>query len=390
MAENLYRTWCEVSLDALTHNLDEFKSILKPQTRIMAVVKADAYGHGAYEVARTLLDNGVCYLAVAFIDEAIQLRENGIKVPILVLGYTPSEYAGTLIDLDIIPTIYNFSSAKAVSNAAQRRNKVAKIHVKIDTGMTRIGYPYNDIVNTETIDAILDLVRLPNVEIEGIYTHFATADEDDDSFTQKQFSRFMQAVEQIERKNLIIPIKHACNSAATMRFPNMHLDMVRIGISLYGLYPSNIKYNLNLIPAMQLKTTISHVKDVEIGETISYGATFETTRKSRIATIPIGYADGYSRILSNNANVIVHGQFAPIVGKICMDQCMIDVTDVNNINIEDEVILFGAEGTKKIPIEELAQTIGTINYELLCVIGKRIPRCYTQNGRVVKILNYLL
>lgn len=390
MSENLYRTWCEVSLDAITHNLNQFKSILPEKTRVMAVVKADAYGHGVQEVSRALADSGADALAVAFIDEAMQLRKDGISIPIMVLGHTPVEYAGDLVDLEIIPTIYNFSSAKSVSNAAQRRNKIAKIHVKIDTGMSRIGYPYNEAVNKETLDAVLDLARLPNIEIEGIFTHFACADEIDNTLTKKQFARFCDLVEKLEQNGLYIPIKHVCNSAATMRFPEMHLDMVRIGISMYGLYPSDIEYNLKLKPAMQLKTSITHIKTVEAGEVISYGATFQTSRKSSIATIPIGYADGFSRLLSNNARVIVNGKFAPVVGRICMDQCMIDVTDVNNINIEDEVVLFGTKDNLSIPIEEVASAMGTINYELLCVIGRRIPRCYTQDGRVVEVLNYLL
>lgn len=385
MADNLYRTWCEVSLDAITHNLGEFRRIA-PTAKIMAVIKADAYGHGVSEVSRTLADSGVDALAVAFTDEALQLRKNGIDTPILVLGHTPVENMGELVDLNITPTVYNFSIAKAVSNAAQRRNKTAKIHVKIDTGMNRLGY----IAGDETVEAILDLARLPNIEIEGLFTHFACADEEDEAFTIKQFERFMDIVGKLEKRGLYIPLKHVCNSAAAMRFPQMHLDMIRVGISLYGLYPSDIKYNMDLRPAMQLKSTIAHIKEIGEGEIISYGGIYKTSRKSRVATIPIGYADGYSRLLSGKARVIVNGKYVPVLGRICMDQCIIDVTDVNNINIEDEVVLFGAQQGLTIPIEELAGIIGTINYELLCVIGKRIPRCYTQDGRVVEILNYLL
>ncbi len=385
MGENLYRTWCEVSLDAITHNLSEFRR-LAPAAKVMAVVKADAYGHGVSEVSRTLADSGVDALAVAFVDEALQLRKNGIDIPILILGHTPVENMGELVDLDITPTVYNFSIAKAVSNAAQRRNKTAKIHVKIDTGMNRLGY----IAGDEAVGSILDLARLPNIEIEGIYTHFACADEDDASFTERQFERFMATAEALERQGLKIPIKHVCNSAAAMRFPHMHLDMVRIGISLYGLYPSGIRYDLDLCPAMQLKSTVAHIKEIGAGEIVSYGGIFTTKRKSRVATIPIGYADGYSRLLSGKARVLAGGQYVPVLGRICMDQCIIDVTDVNNINIEDEVVLFGAQQGGVIAIEELADIIGTINYELLCVIGKRIPRCYTQDGRVVEIRNYLL
>lgn len=385
MGENLYRTWCEVSLDAITHNLNKFRGIA-PTAKIMAVVKADAYGHGVQEVSRTLADSGADALAVAFTDEALQLRKNGISIPILVLGHTPVEYMGEIVELDITPTVYDFSTAKAVSNAAQRRNKIAKIHVKIDTGMNRLGYPAND----ETVDTILDLSTLPNVIIEGIFTHFACADDEDPTYTKNQFERFSSLVGKLEERGLYIPLKHVCNSAAAMRFPEMHLNMIRIGISLYGFYPSDIKYEMDLRPAMQLKSTIAQIKEVEKGEAISYGGQYITKRKSRIATIPIGYADGYSRLLSGKARVIVNGKFVPVLGRICMDQCMIDVTDVNNINIEDEVVLFGAQEGLSIPIEELAHIEGTINYELLCVIGKRIPRCYTQDGRIVEILNYLI
>lgn len=385
MWENIYRTWCEVSLDALVHNLNQFKK-LAPNKKIMGVVKADAYGHGVFEVSRTLMDNGADALAVASAEEAFQLRNSGIKIPILILGHTPIESIGDLVENDIMPTIYNFSTAKAVSNIAQRKNKIAKIHVKVDTGMNRLGYPFTD----EGVEQILDLARMPNVKIEGVFTHFALADEDDESFTNLQFERFTNVVEKLEKRGLYIPLKHACNSAAAMRFPHMHLDMIRIGIALYGLYPSEIKYDLKLMPVMQLKSTIAHIKEVGPGEKISYGGTYQTAVKTKIATIPIGYADGYSRLLSNKAKVIVNGKLAPVLGKICMDQCMIDVTNVNNISIEDEVVLFGKQGDLFIPIEELAKIEGTISYELLCVIGKRVPRCYTQNGRVVEILNYLI
>ena len=227
--------------------------------------------------------------------------------------------------------------------------------------MNRLGYPASD----ETIDSILDLAMLPNVEIEGLFTHFACADEEDESFTKMQFERFMYIANELDKKGLKIPLKHVCNSAAAMRFPEMHLDMIRIGLSLYGLYPSKLKYGLNLQPAMQLKSTIVHIKEVDAGEIISYGGTYKTERKSRLATIPVGYADGYSRLLSGKARVIVNGKFAPVVGRICMDQCIIDTTDVNNINIEDEVVLFGTKDALTIPIEELADIEGTISYELL-------------------------
>ncbi|MDR0405839.1 MAG: alanine racemase [Clostridiales bacterium] len=385
MSESVYRAWCEVSLDAITYNLKQFRE-LASDAKIMAVVKADAYGHGVQEVSRTLADSGADALAVAIPDEALQLRNSGIDIPILVLGHTPAEYMGEMTALDITPTVYDFSTAKAVSNAAQRQNKTAKIHVKVDTGMNRLGYP----ANAATVDLIADLATLPNVEIEGLFTHFSRADEEDAAYTEMQFARFTAVADALARRGISIPLKHVCNSAAAMRFPHMRLDMIRVGISLYGLYPSEIHYDLPLRPAMQLKSAIAHIKEVPAGERISYGGIYTTARNTKVATVPIGYADGYSRLLSGKAKTIVSGQFAPVLGRICMDQCMIDVTDVNNISIEEEVVLFGAGQGLSIPIEELARIEGTVHYELLCVIGKRVPRCYTQDGRVVEILNYLV
>jgi alanine racemase len=389
----IYRTWAEVSLDNIAHNIKKIRGLIKPQTKLMAVVKADAYGHGVYEVSKVLLQNGADAFAVAFMDEAIQLRKYGINVPVLILGYTPVELAVDIVDYDLIPSIYNFSMAKAVSNAAMKRNKISKIHVKIDTGMSRIGFVYQDDekVKEQTIKSILDIATMPNIEIEGIFTHFSCADGKDETLTFLQFERFMEIVKRLKEAGLNIPIKHVCNSAATMRYPHMHLDMVRVGIAAYGVYPSEeMEKSIKLLPAMQLKTTLINIKKVPANTPVGYGATYCTKEETIIGTIPIGYADGYSRLLSNKAEVIIRQKRVPIVGTICMDQCMINLSKVNNISVEDEVTVFGIDGAAQVSIEEVASWMGTINYELLCVIGKRVPRVYLVDGKVAGVINYLV
>ena len=393
MTGMIHRTWAEVSLDAIAENVNQMRRLLKPQTKLMAVVKADAYGHGVQEIARALLQSGVDAFAVAFIDEAKQLRRIGVDVPIMILGHTPVEQAVDIIDLDLQPAILNFSMAKAVSNAAMRRNKTCKIHVKIDTGMTRVGFLFQDdeLVKEKTVKDILDLASMPNLEIEGIFTHLACADMKDETITFLQFERYMELIERLNEHGLDIPVKHVCNSAAAMRYPQMHLDMVRAGIALYGIYPSEeMEKTIKLIPAMQLKTTLIQIKTVPKGTFVGYGATYCTEEETTIGTIPIGYADGYSRLLSNKAEVIIGGKRVPVIGTICMDQCMINLRNVNNINVEDEVTIFGTDGMARVSIEEVASWMGTINYEMLCVIGKRVPRVYLMDGEIAGVKNYLV
>lgn len=388
------RAWAEISLDAIEHNIQAIRRHVGEQTRILGVVKADAYGHGYLEVAKTLLDSGADFLAVACLDEAVQLRLCGIAAPILILGHTANEYSSELVGRDIIPTCFNVELAQCVSRSAVKQNKTAKIHIKLDTGMSRVGFRYteDEAINQQTIETILEIAELPNIEVEGIFTHFAVADDDDDDYTMLQFRRFKEACCRLQERGLAIPIRHCCNSAALMRFPEMHMDMVRPGIIQYGLTPSDFvdKGILDLWPAMQLKARIVHLKEVEKGVTVSYGRKYKTPATTKIATIPIGYADGFSRLLSGQAEVIVKDQLCKIIGNICMDQCMIDVTDVNNISVGDDVILFGKGEHVEIPVESLAEKMGTINYEILCVIGKRIPRVYFKNGRVEEVHNYLL
>lgn len=382
------RTWAEVDLDAIAHNIKEIRKITNSASKIMAVVKADAYGHGFLEVAKTLLENGADRLAVAVLQEGKQLRSRGVNVPILILGASGEESIEDLINFDITPSVFTYEFAKELSYAAERKEKVTKIHIKIDTGMSRIGFLAGED-NEGIVDEILKISRLPYIEIEGIFSHFATSDETDKSYTILQYNRFMDVCNKLEEKGLHIPIKHICNSAGIMMYPEMHLDMVRPGVILYGMYPSDEvdKSRLDLIPAMTLKSTVTHVKEVEEGRGVSYGKEFITNKKMKIATVPIGYADGYLRKLAKEGKMIVNGEKVAIIGRICMDQCMIDVTNVHTIDKGDEVIIFGREG---VTIDDLAMWLETINYEVSCVIGKRIPRIYTKNGKAVKVLNYLM
>lgn len=382
------RTWAEVDLDAIAHNIKEIRKITNPNAQIMAVVKADAYGHGFLEVTKTLLENGADRLAVAVLQEGKQLRSRGVKVPILILGASSEESVEDLINFDITPSVFAFDFAKALSYEAERKEKVTKIHIKIDTGMSRIGFLAGEN-NEEIVEEILKISKLPYIEIEGIFSHFATSDEYDKTYTLLQYDRFMDVCNKLEEKGLHIPIRHICNSAGIMMYPEMHLDMVRPGVILYGMYPSDEvdKSRLDLIPAMTLKSTITHIKEVEADRGVSYGKEYITDKRTKIATVPIGYADGYLRKLAKEGKMIVRGMKVPVIGRICMDQCMIDVTNVHNIDKGDEVIIFGREG---VTVDDLAHWLDTINYEVSCVIGRRIPRIYTKEGKAVKVLNYLM
>lgn len=388
MDYKLNRAWAEINLDNIAHNINEIKNIVSRKTEIMAVVKADAYGHGVHEVSKTLLENGVNRLAVSMLDEAIQLRREGVLVPIMVLGYTDPIRVDEIINNDITQAVFSMELAQALSVAGQRYGKNVKIHIKIDTGMTRIGFPAGYIA----VKKIIEISRLPRIIVEGLFTHFASADEVDKSYTHKQFEIFMGVVSELERVGVRIPIKHACNSAGIIEFPQMHMDMVRPGLILYGMYPSNQidKSKITLKPAMTLKANVIHVKDVEAGIPISYGRTFTTSRESKIATIPIGYADGFTRMLSNKGKMLVKGEFVPVVGRICMDQCMIDVTDIDGVKVGDEVVIIGNQGENTIFVEDVAELIGMINYEVVCIIGKRIPRAYIKDGKLSNVINYLV
>lgn len=387
------RAWAEIDLSAIENNIKWIRRFVRPETKIMGIVKADAYGHGYAKTARILLQNGAEWLGVACVDEAMQLRRSGFSCPILILGYTDPAFASQLVQEDITPACYDYDLASAMSRAAVKQGKRAQIHIKIDTGMGRVGLRYteDEELNQETVNIILKMAVLPNLDIDGIFTHFAVADEKDDAYTEMQFARFQHVCNRLKENGLDINHKHCCNSAAMMRFPKMHMDMVRPGIVLYGVKPSPLVDcgSLHLMPAMQFKAKVTNVKEVEAGESVSYGRKFQTTQKTKLVTIPIGYADGYSRVLSQKAQAIVNGKLCNVVGNICMDQCMIDATAVHTIHIGDEVILFGKSDDIELPVESLADKMGTINYEILCLIGKRIPRIYVKDGKMQDSHNFL-
>ncbi len=388
MEYKLNRAWAEIDLDAIAYNTREIKKLTGKNVEMMGVVKADAYGHGVLEVVSTLLDNGVTQLAVSMLDEAIQIRKMGIGVPILILSYTDPARADEVILNEVTQTVFSLDLAEALSAAAVRLGRKAKIHVKVDTGMSRVGF----MPGHTAVKSIMEIAKMPGIVIEGIFTHFASADEADRSYTMMQFERFMSLYDELEKAGIHIPVRHACNSGGILQYPEMHLDMVRPGIILYGLYPSkDVDWKIDLKPAMTLKAKVIYVKDVDRGVCISYGRTFRTARKSRIATVPIGYADGYTRLMSNKGKMLVNGEFAPVVGRICMDQCMLDVTDLEHeVHVGDEVVIFGKQNGACISVDEIAEQVGTINYELVCIIGKRIPRVYLKNGKICSVLNYLI
>jgi len=383
------RAWAEINLDHIAHNVREIRNLVGKRTEIMAVVKADAYGHGVLETVSTMIENGVSRLAVSMIDEAIQLRKIGIEVPILVLSHTSPKRADELIKYHITQTVYSHEIAEALSNEAVKQGTDVHVHIKIDTGMTRVGFA----PGYSAVKEVVEIQKLPRIVVEGIFTHFASADEADKSYTIHQAELFESIINELNRIGILIPIRHVSNSAAIMQYPELTMDLVRAGIILYGIYPSHEvdKSVIGLQPAMTLKANISMVKWVEKNTPVSYGRKFVTGRKTRIATIPIGYADGYSRLLSGKSRVLINGQYAPVVGSICMDQCMADVTDIaGDIGVGDEVVLIGRQGGNEITVDEIAGLIGTIPYEIVCIIGKRIPRVYFKNGKVVNVLNYLV
>lgn len=376
--------WAEIDLDILANNMKNIKK-LAGDKEVMAVVKADAYGHGALDVAPCLLENGASRLAVAMLTEAIELRKNNITAPIMVLGYTPLYLGEDLINYDIEQTIYDLDYAMELSALAKNLNKKAKVHIALDTGMGRIGFLPND----ESFKSICEICSLDGLDIIGIFTHFSSSDEEDKEYTQYQFNQIYDFINKLEKQQINIPLKHASNSAAIIDLPNTYLDAVRAGIILYGYYPSNEvkKENLSIKPALTLKAKIAHVKELESGMYISYNRTFKTSRKSKIATIPIGYADGYIRTLKHEAKVIVNGKLAPIVGNICMDQFMIDVTDIGDVKAGDEVILLGENNGIKFNADDLAKCMDSINYEVLCLLKKRVPRAYIKNGQIIHVKN---
>lgn len=385
------RAWAEINLDAIAHNYKEIRKITSPDAKIMAIIKADGYGHGFKEIASVLLENGVEAFGVATIDEALQIRNAGFTLPVLILGVVLDDEYKKAIANEISLCVANIETALEISEIAKKTGKNAKVHIKLDTGMGRIGFVCGDNDNDVT-DEILKIASLPYITVEGIFSHFSRADEEDETYTKFQFERFISICNTLKENKINIPYRHICNSAGIIQFPEYHLDMVRSGIITYGLYPSEVvcKEKLDLIPAMTVKAKITNIKEIKHESLISYGGNYKAMPGQKIATISIGYADGFSRILSEKASVLVNGKKAKVVGNICMDQCMIDVTDIDSIKTGDEVIIFGSDGNNTITVESVALLLGTINYEVVCSVGKRIPRAYIQDNKTVRVLNYLI
>ncbi|NMA82956.1 MAG: alanine racemase [Epulopiscium sp.] len=385
--ETYQRAVAEINLDALQHNIKEIKKQVQSKSQIMAVIKADAYGHGAVEVAEVLIQQGVSRLAVAILEEGIQLRKAGIQVPILVFGYISPSQASKVIDYQLTPTVFTYEMARAFSEAGAKQKQDVPIHIKIDTGMGRVGF----LAEEKSVKEVQKIKSLPNLFLEGIYTHFSTADAEERTFTEKQINKFNHFIQEIENKGIQIPIQHAANSAGIMEFTEGYLNIVRAGIILYGLYPSvgmGHEKDLSLQPVMSLKSHIVHIKEVEKNIPIGYRRTYVTDKRTRVATIPVGYGDGYSRGLSNKGTVLIGGKRAPIIGRICMDQCMVDITHIPEAKIEDEVVLLGRQGSQVISAQEIADLIETIPYDVVCMVGKRIPRIYIKNQQQVKMNHY--
>ncbi len=379
-------TWAEVNLDSLAHNTRETKRITPSSAMIMAAVKADAYGHGVEDCARTFLENGVDRFAVSSADEAFQLRGMGIDAPILVLGFTPRYQYERAIREGVTVTLFHDDQVKELSKVARSVGMEAVFHAKVDSGMARLGYMSAE----ESVESIVRAAQTEGLMMEGVFTHFAVSDERDKSYTRSQFEQYMGIVESVEKK-VDIPIKHVNNSAAIIDLPEYSLDMVRAGIMLYGYYPSQDvdKLRVELRQAMTLKTKVGYVKTVSGGAGIGYGLTYHTEKESRIATIPVGYADGYSRLLTNKGYVGVRGEKASIVGRVCMDQCMIDVSGIEGVDIGDEVTLMGLPGGAAPDGEKMAEMLGTIANDVICMPSKRVPRVYVRDGEIVSVKNYL-
>lgn len=379
-----FRTEAEIDLDALDYNFDNTRKKLPDSVKLLCVIKADAYGHGAVAFAKHL-DDKCDFFGVACIEEAIELKKAGIKTPLLILGTVAHYSFDQVVENDIRIPIYSFDAAKALSDEAVKQNKTVKFHFCVDTGMSRIGFQ----VNEESADICKKITGLPNIFAEGLFSHFATADEKDLSKTINQREQFKKFISYLEERNIDIPIKHINNSAGIMNFDE-YFDMCRMGIITYGLYPSDEvdKSLLDIRPVMQWKTHISHIKTLENGREISYGGTYTVVGEKKIATIPVGYADGYPRCLSNKGKVLINGQFAPITGRVCMDQFMVDITGIE-AKEGDTVVLVGKSGENELSMEEVSEAAYSFNYELPCRIARRVPRTYYQNGKLIFSTNYM-
>jgi alanine racemase len=389
----LRRTWAEVNLDAVESNYRAIRGCLKSETKICCIVKADAYGHGSERIAQIYESLGADWLAVSNLEEAEQIRRAGVTLPILILGYTPPDRAAELAANDVAQSVVGPEFAAELSREAVKAGVTVRAHIQIDTGMTRVGFFYQ---NAERDGASLDEIeracRLPGLRTEGVFTHFASADEGEGGrdYTLMQFACFTGAIEKLEKRGIHFELRHCANSAAILDYPEMQLDMVRPGVILYGMMPSEcILHKLSLVPTMSVKSTVALVKTVPAGTCVSYGRRFTSSRDTVVATVPIGYADGYLRRYGEDACALVRGRRAPVVGRVCMDQLMLDVTEVPGIKTGDTVTLIGSDGSEAVTADDIANAAGTINYEVVCGIATRVPRVFRKGGQTVGILDYL-
>ena len=370
--------WAEVNLERVAHNILEIKRIIRPRVRLMAVVKANAYGHGMIKIAQQAVKSGADMLGVARINEGIKLREAGIDLPVLIFGFTHQSCALKLIQYDLTQTVFSLKNAETLSEAAQACGKKIKVHLKLDTGMGRLGFW------SEKIDGIVNEIiltaGLAGLEIEGLYTHFAGADGRNKAYTQRQYNLFLDLLNRLRLKGFQVPIRHAANSAAIIDLPETYLDMVRAGIMIYGLYPSDeVRRDcVNLKPVMALKSRVTHVKRVPAGFKVSYGSTYEAIKPTVIATVSIGYSDGLNRLLSSKGHMLLHGCKAPIAGRVCMDMTMLDAGNIPDVRAGDEVMVFGEQGDSSITVDQIAKTTSTINYEVVTGISGNLPRITNQ------------
>lgn len=385
----LKRTWADVSLDNLTHNYEVLRRQVPESTRFLGVVKADAYGHGAVPVSRHLEELGAEFLAVSNLEEAIQIRRGDVKLPILILGYTPAIYASDMAEMNIRQEVHSLEYARKLEADLWGTNLTLKIHLKLDTGMSRIGFFGQD--REQVLADILAIYDLPHLRVEGMFTHFSVSDSlapEDEAYTRKQYEIFRSFVDALDAQGKRPEICHCCNSGGTILYPEYAMDMIRPGILTYGILPdASLEGRLDLRPLMTLRTSISQLRDYPAGVDISYGRTYTTPAPQRIAVVSIGYADGLSRALSGRVSFRLHGQEVPVVGRICMDMCMVDVTDVENVKVGDRVTIFGKDAA---PVESLSESLGTIPYEILCGINKRIPRIYLTGREQTEVLQYIV
>jgi alanine racemase len=373
--------WAIVDLDAIAHNIAAIKRHVGDRVIVMAVVKANAYGHGAEPVARMALESGASWLAVNRVNEGVALRRAGIQAPILVMGYTPAAGAMTAVAHDLRLTVTSAALAESLSAAANRAGKTAPIHIKIDTGMGRFG-----LLPDHALDFVRELRALSGLKLEGAFTHFAVADLVDKNYTHQQFGAFLEALGELESAGIHVPVRHVANSAATLDLPEMHLDAVRPGIAIYGLHPSGeVQPALPLRPALTLKSRVGRTCTLPLGSSISYGRTFVTQRPTPVALVPVGYGDGYLRLNSNRGAVLIHGQRAPIRGRVCMDQFVVEISGIQDVHLDDEVVLIGHQGDDRLTAEEVASWGETINYEVVTQLMPRVPRVYVRGGEIVSV-----